>query len=93
MSRWIVIHNHDHGDSSYVVEYDSEPTTNQLVRCLGLHFEPSLGEDLVVTLLEDNDVQVLDWKDSDGEEFDEFADEAKNDEDNEDDEDEISDGD
>ncbi|MGD0904894.1 MAG: hypothetical protein ABR924_18380 [Terracidiphilus sp.] len=75
MARYIVIHEHAHGTTSYLVEYEKEPTIKQLVRCLGLDFEPSRGEGLTVGVVNEDEPTVLDWKDSDAEEFDEFADE------------------
>lgn len=72
MPKYIVIHEHDHGTTSYLVEYEKEPTISQLVRCLDLDFEPSKGESLTIGVVNEDEPTILDWQDSDAEEFDEF---------------------
>ena len=74
MPKYIVLHEHAHGISHFLVEYKEEPTISQLVRCLDLEFEPSKAEFLTVTRVDDDEPTILDWQDSDAEEFDEFAD-------------------
>jgi hypothetical protein len=77
MAKFIVIHEHTHGTTSYLVEYEKEPTISQLVRCLDLDFEPSKDEGLTVGVVNDNEPTILDWQDSDAEDYDEFSDDAE----------------
>jgi hypothetical protein len=75
MTKYIVIHEHAGGTTSYLVEYKKKPTISQLVRCLDLNFEPSREEGLIIDRVAKNEPITLDWQDSDAEEFEEFADE------------------
>ena len=77
MARFIVIHEHDHGTTSYLVEYEKEPTISQLVRCLDLDFEPSKGESITIGDVNDDEPTLLDWQDKDAEEYDEFSDDIE----------------
>lgn len=64
---WSVLHEHRHGVDVWVVASDDEPTETQLVRCLGIDFEPSRDEEITVAAV--NDISALDWRESDSEPF------------------------
>lgn len=80
MKKYVVVHEHDYGVSTYFVESETEPTVKQVVRCLTLDFEPSKGERLVIDAVDGIEVTVLDHIESDDEEFDEFATDDEGDE-------------
>lgn len=69
MHIYIVIHEHDHGTSTYLVSYTEVPTESQVIRCLDLDFEPSKGEFLTIDRVPDNEPITLTWQDSDAEDF------------------------
>lgn len=84
MARYVVVHEHDYGISTYLVEFHEIPTVTQVVRCIPLDFEPSKGERLQIDQVDNLEVTVLDWQDGDAKEFDEFADEDEEEGDEED---------
>ena len=81
LKTYAVVHEHDYGVSTYLVKCDKTPTDKQVIRCLDLDFEPSKGEQLIIDSFVEADTVILDWQDSDAEEFDEFADDDSDDED------------
>jgi hypothetical protein len=84
MNQYVVVHEHEYGVSTHLVSSDKTPTVKQVVRCLSISYEPSKGESLVIDALFPDELTVLDWQDSDAEEFDEFADEDEEEGDEED---------
>ena len=82
MERYVVVHEHEYGISTHLVSSDKTPTVKQVVRCLNISYEPSKGENLIIDTLFPDEPTVLDWQDSDAEEFDEFANEDEDDKEN-----------
>jgi hypothetical protein len=74
MSKYIVMHSHDQGISSFIVESEKRPTIKQVVRCLDLCFEPSKAEQIEIDAIASLEPTVLDWQDGDDEDFEEDED-------------------
>lgn len=75
MKPYIVIHEHAYGVTGYSVFSDKCPTVRQVVRCLGIDFEPSRGESITISDITPGEPVILNWKDEDALEFEEQADE------------------
>jgi len=76
MSLYFVTHIHEYGASTFLVESETYPTDKQVVRELDLEFEPSKSELLQIVELSDEEYRnpkVLERREGDDEEFDEFA--------------------
>jgi hypothetical protein len=69
MSKYIVVHSHEYGISTFIVESEKSPTVRQLIRCLDLNFEPDKSEQIQVDAIADLTPTVLDWQDGDDQEF------------------------
>ena len=70
-TKYVVMHSHDHGISSFIVESDQLPSVKQVVRCLDLSFEPSKAEQIEIDALPSLEPVVLDWQEGDDEDFEE----------------------
>ncbi len=80
MSIYVVIHMHKYGCTSYLVSSEALPTERQVVRELGINFEPSRSESLTIADISDEEYRnpkVLNHQEGDDEEFDEYDDDEE----------------
>jgi hypothetical protein len=67
--QYVVLHTHKFGVSTYLVQSDCFPTERQVVRCLGLDFEPHKEETIEIQLVDATETITLNWIESDALEF------------------------
>ena len=49
MPLYVVSHTHEYGVSSYLLEADNLPSEDDVVKALGINYEPEKGEEIIVS--------------------------------------------
>jgi hypothetical protein len=60
---WTILHSHRHGTDVWIASAEVEPTGTQVVRCLGIDFEPDREECLEIHRVDK--ISSLDWQEGD----------------------------
>jgi hypothetical protein len=56
---YIILHHHEYGTTTGLVESDHEPGEDEVIRALGLDYEPDKGEWIEVSLVDKVEIVTL----------------------------------
>jgi hypothetical protein len=59
MHLWIVLHVHQYGTTTGLIEADHQPGDAECIKALGLDFEPEKGESIEVVLVDRSEIITL----------------------------------